>query len=469
MPQSPDRQRLEQALRAADAAGDTVAATQIAQALRGASAQPRAFMGPQAPQPEAPSVGNRLKRLAGSGVRMVAEGAMDVVSPWADVAALGLNAALPGKPFPERHSEAFSQNLTEAGLPEPQGVEKVANVAGRMVTGAALGGLADKAIMGAMGAARPAAAAAPPTAENLKKLSSQAYQQAESSGVMIDPKSFVNSVGTLVGKVAQEGIDPTLHPQATAALKRLTDAAQSGQPIPLQQLETLRKIIKGAAGSISKDERRIARIMVDELDDYALGLSQSDVIAGNAVGAGQMLRSARDLWSRASKSEAVEELITRAQNRASQFSGSGYENALRTEFRSLIQNQKRLRLFTPVEQNALRSVARGGPIENVLRYLGKLAPTGVVSTALSGGIGAVVGGAPGAVGVPLAGAMARQGATALTSRNARLASELMRRGGAAPAASMAERLAPMIGPGAGVLSVAEQERRRMAERLQGNR
>ena len=371
---------------------------------------------------------------------------MDVVSPWADVAALGLNAVLPGKPFPERHSEAFSQNLTQMGLPEPQGgVEKFSNIAGRMVTGAALGGAVDKAVMGGLGLTRTPAQVQPtPTADELKSLSRQSYQQAENAGVVISPESFANNVGKVVGEVAQEGIDPTLHPQATAALKRLTDVVQSGEPIALQQLETLRKIAKAAAGSMSKDERRIARIMVNSLDDYALNLSAGDVVAGDSAGAGQMLRNARSLWSRASKSDAVEELIERARNRASQFSGSGYENALRTEFRNLIQNPKRLRLFSPTEQQALRSVARGGPIENVLRYFGKLAPTGVVSAAVGGGLGALAAGAPGAVAVPLLGAAARRGATALTSRNATLASELMRRGGPAMSQSLAQRAAPAV-------------------------
>jgi hypothetical protein len=423
---------MEQALRAADAAGDTAAATQIAQAIRALPAEQ-----------QKPSAMQQLGRLGGQGVRMVAEGAMDVVSPFADVLSLGLNAALPGKPFPERHSEAFSQNLTKMGLSEPQGgVEKFSNIAGRMITGAAAGGAIDKAVMGGLGLTRtPTVSQAPPTADKLKELSRQAYQQAEDAGVVIKPESFANRVGEIVGSAAKEGIDPTLHPQATAALRRLTDAVQQNRPIAMQELETLRKVVKGAAGSISKDERRIAGIMADAIDDYALSLGASDVVAGEAENVGRLLSNARGLWSRASKSEVVEGLIERAENRASQFSGSGYENALRTEFRNLVQNPRRLRLFTPTEQQALRRVARGGPVENILRYFGKLAPTGVVSTALSGGIGAVAAGAPGAVGVPLAGAMARQGATALTSRNAQLAAELMRRGGPAAAVPLSDAVA----------------------------
>lgn len=379
---------------------------------------------------------NPLANMAGQGARMVLEGGMDLVSPWADLLGAGLNKALPGKPFPEQHSQEFSQLLTNAGVPEPQsGVEKFSNLAGRFVTGAAAGGAIDKAVMNSLGynTTRQAASEAPPTAQKLKEMSREAYQRAEDAGVVINPESFAKQVGSIVGTAAKEGIDPTLHPQATAALKRLTSAVETGEPIALQQLETLRKIASGAAGSVSKDERRIARIIVDGLDDYALNLGAADVVAGNADDVGSVLKNARNLWSRAAKSDAVEQLIQRAKDSSSQFSGSGYENALRTQFRNLIRNPQRMRLFTPAEQNALRTVANGGPIENTLRYFGKLAPTGVVSAALSGGIGAAVGGAPGAVALPLLGGAARQGATALTARNARLAAELMRRGGQAVA------------------------------------
>jgi hypothetical protein len=425
-----------------------------------------------------PGVGQQAARQGGLGVRMVAEGGMDIVSPFADAVGIGLNALTSGYNAVQRrvnpegydvtingqkqhrsgqlpqlaqtqHSQNFSQMLSNAGLPEPQGgIEKGANIAGRIVTGMAAGGAIDDAVMGGLGystrAQQARQAQVAPTSEELKRLSQQAYQKAEDAGVVISPNSLADRVGKIVGEVAQEGIDPTLHPQATAALKRLTDAVQKGEPIALQQLETLRKIAKGAAGSLSADERRIARIMVDSLDDYALNLSTADVVAGNAEGAGALLQNARSLWSRASKGEVVDELVKRARDRSAQFSGSGYENALRTEFRNLVMNPKRLRLFTPVEQQALQKVARGGPIENTLRYFGKFAPTGVVSGALSSGIGAVAGGAPGAVALPIAGLGARQGATMLTARNARLASELMRRGAPAASASLSQAIAPAV-------------------------
>ena len=121
-------------------------------------------------------------------------------------------------------------------------------------------------------------------------------------------------------------------------------------------------------------------------------------------------------------------MIENAKLTAPNFTGSGYENALRTQFRTLAKNANKMRGFSKTEQTAIERVAKGGPLENTLRMLGKFAPTGVVSTVMSGGAGAAIGGPVGAVALPAAGFAARQGATALTARNARAASELMRSG-----------------------------------------
>jgi hypothetical protein len=283
-------------------------------------------------------------------------------------------------------------------------------------------------IRGGRGAMTRAPERVPTTAE-LGARSSQAYQQAENAGVIIGKDSLKNAVADIKNTVAHEGIDKDLHPAALAVVRRLTEAADADMPISLKGAEILRRVMNDAAGSANKADRRIARIIRDKWDNYIEGLGPSDVLGGDAKGAGESLQSARSLYTRKRKGEAIESMIEKAKNRAAQFSGSGYENALRTEFRKLAQNDRGMRMFNPKEQAAIRRVARGGPIENSLRMMGKYAATNPVSTAIGSGIGAAVGGPIGAAVVPVAGGIARAGATALTKRNAALASELMRRGG----------------------------------------
>jgi hypothetical protein len=265
-----------------------------------------------------------------------------------------------------------------------------------------------------------------PTAEALKDEAQQAYKAAENAGVVISETSLANTVTKMARDAVKEGMHPKLHPRAAAALEAV--GAEMNMPLTLERAEVLRRVLKGAASTADASERRLVMRMVDKFDDFVGNLKPADVLAGDAAAATESLAKARNLWGRARKSEFVDDLMERARTRASQFSGSGYENALRTEFRNAVMNPKKLRMFSPEEQAALKRVAKGGPLENILRMVGKFAPTGVVSSALSGGAGFAVGGPAGAIALPAAGFAARKAATGLTERNAKFAAEMMRAG-----------------------------------------
>jgi len=305
----------------------------------------------------------------------------------------------------------------------------------RTATGAAAGG-AIGALGGAISArsANKAAMETIPTAEQLKAAGSANYKLAESAGLSVKPASFKQAVDDITQTAITAGVDKTIHPKATAALVRLQDAV--GKPKSLKEIDTLRRVTRAAAGSTDADERRIASIMIDKIDDYLVNLKPADISAGDEKLATKAITHARALWARGRKGEIINDLVDRAKTSAPNFSGSGYENALRTEFRSLAKNKTRMRQFSQLEQNAIKRVARGGPVENILRMVGKFAPTGVVSGVLSGGAGAAIGGPAGAIALPVAGFAARQGATALTARNVSLADALIRSGGKLPAARL---------------------------------
>jgi hypothetical protein len=97
-------------------------------------------------------------------------------------------------------------------------------------------------------------------------------------------------------------------------------------------LEILRRVVKNAADSNSDSERRIAMILANKIDDFVLNLSPTQVTSGNAQMASSAINRARDLWTKASKSEDIGRLIERAKIRAPNFSASGLENSLRVEF-----------------------------------------------------------------------------------------------------------------------------------------
>src|SRR6185312_9318123 len=110
----------------------------------------------------------------------------------------------------------------------------------------------------------------------------------------------------------------------------------------------------------------------------------------------------------------------------------------RTQFKQLADNPKRFSSFTQQEKDAILKVVRGGKIQDALRWVGKLAPRGVVSMMSDLGLGAATGG--GSMPFMLTGEGARAAATAMKVKDAERAFDLVRSGGDASA------LAPKIAP-----------------------
>lgn len=314
-------------------------------------------------------------------------------------------------------SAALTSSASNAPLAEQVGLGGAAGVAGglagRMI-GKGIAKLGSKTV-------------AAPTTDELRATSQAAYKEAKDAGVIIAKPSFKAAASKIKDMAIEEGLDPVLTPMANRAVERLNEVDDH---ITLEGVERLRRVIGMAAGSANRDDRRIASMMKENLDDYVSNISEKDVLGGDADKVAA-LQTARDSWAKMSKGELVDDLVDRAGTRAGQFTGSGFENAVRTEFRQLALNPKRLRGFSDEERSAIKRVAEGGPIGNVMRWAGKFAPRGVVSAAAGQMLGNAVAGPAGGYAAMAAGEAGRYGATASTLRNATMASELMRRGGPA--------------------------------------
>jgi hypothetical protein len=291
------------------------------------------------------------------------------------------------------------------------------------VTGGILGG-------GAGALAGRAARKAAPSLQQLDVAAGAKYDAARASGV-VAPQSGTQGISQTIRKIAvDEGlISPTgrldtTRPYIAEALKTFEDYSKGTMTVP--QMQSVRRKLTDAAKSTEPGERRIAMKMLDEFDAF------TDKLA-------PQLAEGNEIYRQLKKGEMIEQTIELAGSRAGQFSGSGFENALRTEFRALERAiiKGELKGLSQAEIDAITKVARGGPVENILRYVGKLAPTGVVSFGAGAGVPFMVGNAVGgpAAGAAAAGAtmgagfLGRAGATALTNRNAQIASALMRNGG----------------------------------------
>ncbi len=298
---------------------------------------------------------------------------------------------------------------TAGQLTEGTGAEPYA----RFVGGVLAGG-------GTAAALRKPSTAAPTTAQ-LKQTADNLYTQARNSGATVPAPVYSQILDDVGNAAIQGGANKRLTPMAYAAMRELE--RNEGLPKSVADLEVMRRNLKMASGSPNAQERMLAKRMVQEFD------------TGVERHAPSSMSDARKAYAQFKRSELTDDLRSGAELRAGQYSQSGMENALRTEYRQLARNKNKMRQFSPEEQEAIRKVATGGKIENAARWAGKFAPTGPVSatTSILGALGggAYIGGPAGAaVGATIAGTglAAKKLATALTNRNVKLAEELIRRG-----------------------------------------
>ena len=289
-----------------------------------------------------------------------------------------------------------------------------------------------------------------PTVQTLEAQAGALYDKSEASGLVVAEPSASTFINSATAKAMKAGLDETLTPGSTAAIKRMQ--AFEGRPMSIEDATLVRRLLQVAAkGSTPElaDDRRIATMMINDLDNFLIGLAGKGpqgqpnlaVMKGDPVQAADSLREANALYTRAKRGEMIETAIYLAGARAGQFSGSGFENALRTEFRAMQRAEIKGQIhLTPDEKAAITKVNEGGGLENAARWLGKFAPTGAVSLGVSAGVPFAVGNA---VGGPLVGAAAagtgmaaglagRAAATGMQKYNAEIAKALALRGGPAP-------------------------------------
>lgn len=266
---------------------------------------------------------------------------------------------------------------------------------------------------------------AAPSIKTLKAKSSELFDKLDQNGITIKPQVFDNFVEKLTAKLRKEGLDPTLTPDSTAALTRLTQA--QGTPKTFTELQTLRQIASNAAGSIRPQDARLGNIILNELDK---GIDQL------ATTVGKDAKTARSLWRRAKKSQDIVDMVENAALQA-----SGLENGLRIGARQILRSKKKRRGFTSDERKALRKISEGTTAGNAAKFLGKFGISEGQATSMlgfsvgaggGGALGAAFAGAEGAavgaITIPVLGQFAKRTAQKITINNVKLADELVRAG-----------------------------------------
>lgn len=322
--------------------------------------------------------------------------------------------------------------------------------AGGAITGAALGG-ATSAVgtKVAKALADRAAIRSAPTVAQRNAAAQNLYTQAENAGVIIKRSNINQFAQSLTKDMANEGIDPDVHPQAFSALKRV-NALKNNLTLKGAELErrVLQNRVSDAAAAArrtgQRDDLRLARIIADEYDDFIEKLPPQGTLAGtSSAPAVALLKEARKVYATKAKGETIENIIEKAKANSNI---TTFESSLRKEFRKLANNERGISRFSPEEQKAIRNVANGTITRNVLTTIGILAPSMSPGGSIVGGaevLAALFGNVAPVVKALAVGVPAKAASTVSTANAAKLARAMAL--GARPAA-------PNLRPAAAVAS-----------------
>jgi hypothetical protein len=296
-------------------------------------------------------------------------------------------------------------------------------------------------------AARSAAKSVAPTVDDLKATATNAFKRAQDEGIVVTQGSFAKYLNDLGDVVVKRNFDKDFHPMAFKVFNKFADDLQKGD-LTLNHIMKLREFMNEAKGAATKPkDAAMIKVMRNELDNYIANLSSRDMTvfpgaSGDLGTAVSSFREGREAWRRARGAETVEKLMENARTNAGKNIAPNLDSSIRQEFARLIKDPQQKAFFTPAEWAALEKVAKGGPVQNTMRQLGRLAPQNLLTTLVMANIH------PAMVGASIAGAGARAGSAKATLRNAQKADDAIR--GAPPTGGLLDYIGRMVSSSPGV-------------------
>lgn len=267
------------------------------------------------------------------------------------------------------------------------------------------------------------AARGAPTTEELRALGNRLYQQVDDAGVQIKPESFDRARGEILDYLRNNtGYDElpgpgSLTPNSGRVMEIMDQAsARMAQDptaaLPFRSLDQMRRQAGAAAGNVAnRTDQAAGSGVIGQLDDFVQRLGPDDVVAGDPAALQSAIGQAREVWSRMSKSQMVDDAMERSENYL-----SGSASGVRNQFKNILQNPKLSSRLTPAERAAMRQVTHGSTLDQIIN----LAGGGLAQMGSIGG-GFAAGGPFGGVLGAAAAAGQRKLAEAVTMRNAELA------------------------------------------------
>ena len=277
------------------------------------------------------------------------------------------------------------------------------------------------------------------TSQAVTQLASQAYDDAQSRNAVLKPRvvnRWLDEVrGTLLAQTKEGKIVRGKDDQFTNIIDRLEGLRD--RPIGLLGAkevdealsEFIDQLSDGVTGRLTKSGQKVLQVQ-QMLRDSVERASAKDVLGDK--GAFDALREGRRLWTQARKLDDVERIIERAKL------SDNPATVIKTGFRNLVSNPKKVKGFTVEEKELLRRAAQSGAMSDAVRAFGSR-----LNPIIALGSGASL---PSVAALQAGGLAARDQATRLqVNRAQEVAREISRRA-LDPTSRSSVRLGPQVLP-----------------------
>jgi len=412
------------ALRNADAAGDTTAATQLAE-IASSMVSP-----PEETQPEESNMVGEIGRQVGLTARGAVSGVTAIPGMVADAGVTIANQFGANLPLP---SEAQQQLMTRVGVPAPQnqmeravqaGVGAMTGVGAEAALAKATGAQVLAPLTQQVGAQTAAAGVAAPTAQvvsenvgqqtespiasiiagmaagviaggatvkaiktgqpvpktvsinDVRNQSSQGFQEVENAGITVKPQSALSMVSEARKDLEAVNYNPDLIDHKDIGVLLSAFEKQVGQKrVKFSTLQQMRQGANELKMSQSPRTRALAGTLTNSIDKYLADITPNDVITGkgDVKQSVKTLMNSRNKWKVASRAQILEDVLDVANIKADDPKASESE-LIRRGLITLLADKNKRKQFNTDEVKAMRAVANSGTKDALLTLLSRFNP-----------------------------------------------------------------------------------------------
>lgn len=213
------------------------------------------------------------------------------------------------------------------------------------------------------------------TMDQVKQRAQRGYTDMENQGITIKPQSALNMVDDMKVKLKDLNLI-----EETAAFKEVMPRVKELEKMIGTERVSFIKLekMRGIANELlaNKETSRFGRSMVDTIDSYIGKLNGKDLIAGKdgLDKAVSSVMAARKDWRNASRAEVLNDALDVASIKQELGNKGSEAEWIRQGISRLATNKDKMRLFTEAEQNVLKSVAAGGPLDPLLTGAASFSP-----------------------------------------------------------------------------------------------